>query len=168
MADELDTPEATRPAPRVTGAKLVPRWVRGNTNLFATLVAGVMLGLALFLIGWLAPVLAPMARGILATASAPVRPGVTGADVTAAYHSAFEKEPFVHVLPTGAWPQSKATVGSNAVHLQATLDERANRLVSIGALDNLTKGTAGGAVQSMNLALGIPEVTGLTAVGVAP
>jgi predicted PurR-regulated permease PerM len=73
MADELDTPEATRPAPRVTGAKLVPRWVRGNTNLFATLVAGVMLGLALFLIGWLAPVLAPMGLGLfLAALAAPL------------------------------------------------------------------------------------------------
>ena len=114
------------------------------------------------------PVLAPMPRGILATASAPLRTGVSAAEVESAYTEAFEKEPFVHVLPTGQWPQTKATLGSNAVHVQATVDARAGRLVAVGALDNLTKGTAGGAVQCMNLALGYAEGTGLTAIGVAP
>ncbi len=114
------------------------------------------------------PVLAPMPRGILATVSAPARPGVTGQDVEAAYTEAYEKEPFVHLLPTGQWPQTQSTIGSNAVHVQATLDERAGRVVAVGALDNLTKGTAGAAVQSMNLALGYAEDTGLTTIGVAP
>jgi N-acetyl-gamma-glutamyl-phosphate reductase len=59
-------------------------------------------------------------------------------------------------------------LGSNAVHLQVTVDESAGRLVAIGAVDNLTKGTAGAAVQCMNLALGLPEVTGLSTVGMAP
>jgi N-acetyl-gamma-glutamyl-phosphate reductase len=109
-----------------------------------------------------------MARGILATASAPAIPGVTPASVADAYTTAYEKEPFVRLLPAGSWPQTKATLGSNAVHLQVTLDERVNRLVAVAALDNLTKGTAGGAVQCMNLALGLPETAGLTTVGLAP
>ena len=74
----------------------------------------------------------------------------------------------MHLLPTGQWPQTKATLGSNAVHVQATVDQRAGRLVAVAALDNLTKGTAGGAVQCMNLALGFAEETGLSSVGVAP
>ncbi len=114
------------------------------------------------------PILAPMARGILATVSAPLREGVTAGDVREAYSKAYADEPFVHVLPDGTWPQTKAVLGSNAVHVQATVDPRASKLVAIGAMDNLAKGTAGGAVQSMNLALGIPEATGLTTVGVAP
>ena len=114
------------------------------------------------------PILAPMARGILATASARVCPGVTADDVRTAYSAAYEKEPFVHVLSEGAWPQTQATLGSNSVLVQATLDERVGRLVAVGALDNLTKGTAGGAVQSMNLAVGLDETTGLSTVGVAP
>ena len=74
----------------------------------------------------------------------------------------------MHLLPQGQWPQTKATLGSNAVHLQVTVDERAGRLVAVGAIDNLTKGTAGAAVQCMNLALGLPEATGLTTIGLAP
>jgi len=114
------------------------------------------------------PILAPMSRGILAVCSAPAVKGVTGDDVRAAYAKAYDDEPFVRVLPAGQWPQTKAVLGANMVHVQATLDERAGRVVAIGAIDNLAKGTAGGAVQSMNIALGLPETTGLTTVGVAP
>jgi N-acetyl-gamma-glutamyl-phosphate reductase len=114
------------------------------------------------------PVLAPMSRGILATVSAPLEQGVTAKDVEAAYTEAYEKEPFVHLLPAGQWPQTKATLGSNAVHVQSTVDPRAGRLVAVAALDNLTKGTAGAAVQCLNLALGYAEETGLSTIGVAP
>ena len=114
------------------------------------------------------PILAPMSRGILATVVAPLHEGVSEADVRDAYTSAYADEPFVHVLPTGVWPQTKSVLGANTVHLQATIDSRANKLVAIGAMDNLAKGTAGGAVQSMNIALGLSETTGLTTVGVAP
>jgi N-acetyl-gamma-glutamyl-phosphate reductase len=114
------------------------------------------------------PVLAPMSRGILTTATAPVVDDVTAADIEAAYVHAYEKEPFVHLLPPGTWPQTQSTLGSNAVHVQATLDPRTRRLVAVSALDNLTKGTAGAAVQCMNLAIGYEETTGLTNVGVAP
>jgi N-acetyl-gamma-glutamyl-phosphate reductase len=114
------------------------------------------------------PMLVPMSRGILATCSAPITPGTTGTDVREAYLKAYDAEPFVHVLPEGEWPRTKAVHGSNACSLQVALDEHAGRLVAVGAIDNLTKGTAGGAIQSMNIALGLDETLGLTSVGVAP
>jgi len=116
----------------------------------------------------LTPMLVPMARGILATCSAPLAPDVTATQVRETYLKAYDAEPFVHVLPEGEWPQTKAVHGSNACHLQVTVDPQAGRLVAVGAIDNLTKGTAGAAVQSMNLALGLDETLGLTAVGTAP
>lgn len=110
------------------------------------------------------PVLAPLPRGILATCSA----RYTGGDVRAAYAAAYADEPFVHLLPEGRWPTTAAVLGSNAVQLQVAVDVDQGRLVVVGAIDNLTKGTAGAAVQSMNIALGLPETTGLSTVGVAP
>ena len=114
------------------------------------------------------PVLVPMPRGILATCSAPLADGVGATDVRETYLKAYDAEPFVRLLPEGEWPQTKAVHGSNACHLQVAVDESAGRLVVIGAIDNLTKGTAGGAIQTMNLALGLDETLGLTTVGVAP
>ena len=114
------------------------------------------------------PLLVPMSRGILATCSAPLRGEITAEDAHAAYVAAYADEPFVHVLPPGQWPQTQSVTGSNAVHLQVTVDEAAGRLVAVGAVDNLAKGTAGAAVQCMNLALGLDEGLGLTTVGVAP
>jgi N-acetyl-gamma-glutamyl-phosphate reductase len=113
------------------------------------------------------PVLAPMPRGILTTASAPITPGTDTDAAVAAYRKAYDDEPFVHLLEDG-WPATAATLGSNAVHIRVTVDAAANRLVAVAALDNLTKGTAGAAVQSMNIALGLPETAGLSTVGVAP
>ncbi len=112
------------------------------------------------------PVLAPMPRGILATCTAPVT--VDLAEARAVYEKAYADEPFVHLLPEGVLPQTGAVLGSNAVALQVAVDKAAGLLVVIGAVDNLTKGTAGAAVQSMNLALGIEETAGLSTVGVAP
>jgi N-acetyl-gamma-glutamyl-phosphate reductase len=114
------------------------------------------------------PVLVPMPRGILATASATVHDGVTADDVRACYDKAYADEPFIHLLPEGLWPVTKSVTGSNSVHLQVTLDEAAGRMVAVGAVDNLAKGTGGAAVQCMNLALGFPEQTGLSTVGLAP
>ena len=114
------------------------------------------------------PTLAPMSRGILATATARLRPGVAAADVRAAWAAAYGHERFVHLLPEGQWPTTKAVLGSNHVQLQLAVDERAGRVIVCAALDNLTKGTAGGAVQSMNIALGLPEQAGLEQQGVAP
>ncbi len=112
------------------------------------------------------PVLVPMPRGILATCSAPST--ATPDEAYAVYEKAFADEPFVHLLPSGQWPQTKSVVGSNAVHVQVTVDEAAGRLVAVAAVDNLAKGTGGAAVQCMNLALGLPETTGLTTIGLAP
>lgn len=114
------------------------------------------------------PLLVPMPRGILATCTARLRPGVGEDDVRAAYEKAYADEPFVHLLPSGQWPQTKSVTGSNAVHLQVTVDADAGRLVAVGAVDNLAKGTAGAAVQCMNLALGLDETTGLSTIGLAP
>ncbi|GAB2855764.1 N-acetyl-gamma-glutamyl-phosphate reductase [Nocardioides pacificus] len=114
------------------------------------------------------PLLVPMPRGILATVSAPVRPGVTAESAYDVYAAAYADEPFVHVLPAGQWPQTKSVTGSNAIHLQVTVDESAGRLVAVGVVDNLAKGTGGAAVQCMNLALGLDETQGLTTVGMAP
>jgi N-acetyl-gamma-glutamyl-phosphate reductase len=114
------------------------------------------------------PTLAPMARGILATCSAKAKPGVTAESVRAAYEKAFADEPFVYLLPEGQWPATASVYGSNAVQVQVAYDEAAGRIIAISAIDNLTKGTAGGAVQSMNIALGLDETTGLSTIGVAP
>ncbi|MFR9730185.1 N-acetyl-gamma-glutamyl-phosphate reductase [Saccharopolyspora sp. MS10] len=114
------------------------------------------------------PVLAPMSRGILATCSAPLRGDLDTTTARQTYLEAYAAEPFVHVLPEGSWPQTSSTVGANTVHLQLAVDPDAHRLVVVGAEDNLTKGTAGGAVQCMNLALGLPETTGLPLAGIAP
>jgi len=114
------------------------------------------------------PVLVPMSRGILATVSAPARDGVTVDDVRAVYEKAYAEEPFVYLLPDGQWPTTAATLGANTALLQVAVDVDAKRVVVVLALDNLTKGTAGAAVQCLNLALGLPETTGLPTVGVAP
>ncbi|MDA0638824.1 N-acetyl-gamma-glutamyl-phosphate reductase [Nonomuraea sp. MCN248] len=114
------------------------------------------------------PTLAPMSRGILATCTAPAAPGLTGAALREAYEEALRAEPFVTLLPEGVWPATAMTYGANTAALQVTLDERAGRVLAVIAIDNLTKGTAGGAIQSANLALGLPEELGLPTNGVAP
>ncbi|MFZ2174650.1 MAG: N-acetyl-gamma-glutamyl-phosphate reductase [Rhodococcus sp. (in: high G+C Gram-positive bacteria)] len=112
------------------------------------------------------PVLAPMPRGILATCTAATT--ATEDEIRVVYEKAYADEPFVHVLPKGVLPQTGAVIGSNAVQIAVAVDVDAGQLIVVAAIDNLTKGTAGGAVQSMNLALGLPETAGLSTVGVAP
>ncbi|GAA4732686.1 N-acetyl-gamma-glutamyl-phosphate reductase [Isoptericola chiayiensis] len=116
------------------------------------------------------PTLVPMARGILATATARLAPGrsVDADAVRAVWEQAYADEPFVELLPAGQWPSTAATLGSNAALVQVALDEAAGRVVTVTAIDNLVKGTAGQAVQAMNLALGLPETAGLATEGVAP
>ena len=114
------------------------------------------------------PHLAPMNRGILATCYA--KPATGARPITqsllAALAKFYKKEPFVVVRPTS--PSTKATLGSNAAHITARFDERTGIAMAICAIDNLTKGAAGGAVQAANVALGIPETAGLSAVGMYP
>jgi N-acetyl-gamma-glutamyl-phosphate reductase len=114
------------------------------------------------------PTLVPMSRGILATCSAKLTAGTDTAAARAAYEKAYADEPFVHLLPEGQWPTTAAVLGANTVQLQLAVDPDAGRLVVVAAVDNLTKGTAGGALQCANIALGLPETTGLPVVGVAP
>jgi N-acetyl-gamma-glutamyl-phosphate reductase len=114
------------------------------------------------------PVLVPMSRGIIATASAPLAGDVTAEQARAAYDEAYADEPFVHLLAEGQWPQTQSVLGSNAVQVQVAVDEAAGRLVAVGVVDNLAKGTAGAAVQCLNLALGLDETLGLTTIGLAP
>jgi N-acetyl-gamma-glutamyl-phosphate reductase len=112
------------------------------------------------------PLLAPMARGILATATAPLtgRPE----DAAAAFATAYDGEPFVRVLPEGQWPATQMTLGSNSAVLQWAHDAHTGRIVVCCALDNLGKGAAGQAVQNANLMLGFEETAGLPVNGVAP
>ena len=114
------------------------------------------------------PHLAPMNRGILATCYArPVDSANTStASLLAVLSRAYAREPFVAVRP--ASPSTKATLGSNSVHLSARFDERTGYVVVLSAIDNLTKGAAGGAVQAANVALGLDETTGLSKVGMYP
>jgi N-acetyl-gamma-glutamyl-phosphate reductase len=114
------------------------------------------------------PLLAPMPRGIVATCTAVAEEGTTEDAVREALVAAYADEPFVHVLPAGAWPQTSSVAGSNGVHVQCAVDQHAGRVVVVSALDNLGKGAAGQAVQNANLVLGLPETRGLTAIGVAP
>ncbi|MCL2784666.1 MAG: N-acetyl-gamma-glutamyl-phosphate reductase [Propionibacteriaceae bacterium] len=114
------------------------------------------------------PLLVPMSRGILATCSAPLASAMTAAEAHKVYADFYGAEPFVHLLPPGHWPTTASVLGSNMTQIQVTVDHAASRLVAVAVIDNLTKGTAGGAIQSMNIALGINETTGLTKDGVAP
>jgi N-acetyl-gamma-glutamyl-phosphate reductase len=114
------------------------------------------------------PHLAPMSRGILATCYA--RPAAGSAPTTESlldvYRNRYVGEPFIVV--TEESPSTKATLGSNSVHVTARYDERTGFVIAIAALDNLAKGASGGAVQSANVALGLAETTGLSRVGLMP
>jgi len=114
------------------------------------------------------PMLAPMPRGILATCTARLAGNAASAALREALSVAYDREPFVCLLPDGRWPATAAVGGSNAAHLQVAADTRAGRAVAVAAIDNLGKGAAGQAVQNANLMLGLPETAGLTTYGVAP
>lgn len=114
------------------------------------------------------PVLVPMSRGILAVNTAKVSAGFNFEKLVAAYQAAYGDEQFVKVLPAGQLPNTSSVLGVNTAQLSLSFDESAQRVVIVSAIDNLVKGTAGAAIQSMNLALGLAEETGLAVDGVAP
>lgn len=114
------------------------------------------------------PVLVPMSRGILATSTAPIAPGATDAQIRDAWLGAYSDETFVQVLPEGRFPRTADVLGANTALMGIAIDRAANRVVVVTAVDNLAKGTAGAAIQSMNIALGLAEPTGLSVNGVAP
>ncbi|MCC2030430.1 N-acetyl-gamma-glutamyl-phosphate reductase [Microbacterium sp. YMB-B2] len=114
------------------------------------------------------PVLVPMARGILATSTAPIADGATDEQIRAAWQDAYGDETFVQLLPEGHFPRTADVLGANTALMGLAIDRAANRVTIVTAVDNLVKGTAGAAIQSMNLALGLPEGRALTVNGVAP
>lgn len=114
------------------------------------------------------PHLVPMNRGILATEYATLKKDVTGEEVKAIYDKYYADEKFVRVLGEGVCPETKWVEGSNYVDIGFKLDSRTNRIVMMGAIDNLVKGAAGQAVQNMNLLFGLPESEGLELVPMFP
>lgn len=113
------------------------------------------------------PHLVPMNRGILVTAYASLREGVTQAMIDEAYQKYYQKETFVRVLPGGKAPETRFVKGSNYVDVNAVIDKRTNRAVVMGAIDNVVKGAAGQAIQNMNLICGLEETAGLMGVPMA-
>jgi len=114
------------------------------------------------------PHLVPMSRGILATISAVLRPGVGQEWIDGALHAAYDAEPFVHVLPAGEFPRTKAVHGANSCQLSAVVDPRTGRVLITSVIDNLVKGAAGQALQNVNVMLGLEETAGLDVIGVHP
>jgi N-acetyl-gamma-glutamyl-phosphate reductase len=114
------------------------------------------------------PVIVPMSRGILATSTARIVPGTSARAIRDAWESAYADEHFVHLLPAGSFPRTGDVLGANTALIGIAIDEAAGRVVTVTALDNLVKGTAGAAIQSANIAIGIPETAGLPVDGVAP
>lgn len=114
------------------------------------------------------PVLVPMSRGILATSTAPIVGDVSDAEIRAAWEDAYGDETFVQLLPEGHFPRTADVLGANTALIGLAIDRAANRVTVVTAVDNLVKGTAGAAIQSMNLALGLPESRALSVNGVAP
>ena len=114
------------------------------------------------------PHLVPMNRGILVTAYADLKEGVTEEQVRVAYHSCYEGEPFIRLLNPGVYPETKWVEGSNYVDLGIQVDPRTNRVIMMGAIDNLVKGAAGQAVQNMNLLFGLDETEGLELIPMVP
>ena len=114
------------------------------------------------------PHLVPMNRGILATEYATLKKDVTGEEVKAIYDKYYADEKFVRVLGEGVCPETKWVEGSNYVDIGFKLDPRTNRIVMMGAIDNLVTGAAGQAVQNMNLLFGLPESEGLELVPMFP
>ncbi|WP_366180023.1 N-acetyl-gamma-glutamyl-phosphate reductase [Actinomyces timonensis] len=123
------------------------------------------------------PVLVPMSRGILATVIAPLTALALGADDPQArlrgtwidaYGSGGDGEALIRVLPEGVWPTTGSVLGSGLAYVQVAVDVAAGVATMMCAIDNLGKGTASAAIQSLNLALGLPETTGVIMQGVAP
>jgi len=107
------------------------------------------------------PHLVPMNRGILSTIYAKLRPGVKAAGLRSILEEKYGQETFVKILPEGIMPHTKWVYGSNMVHINVVADDESKRVILLSALDNLTKGASGQAVQNMNLMLGFKEDTSL-------
>lgn len=116
----------------------------------------------------LSPVLVPMSRGICAVTTVPLESGATQQDMDDVLADVYGTEPFIRIYPAGQTPATSDVVGSNTVGVAAVVDKHSSRVTVVTVMDNLVKGTAGAAIQSLNIALGYPETTGLSGDGVAP
>lgn len=114
------------------------------------------------------PHLAPLSRGIYATIYADLKEDANTDSMLQLYKDFYQDSYFVKVMEAGSYPQLKAVQGSNYCHIGAVVDERCGRVVVTSAIDNLVKGASGQAIQNMNVALGLPEETGLTMLGLYP
>lgn len=114
------------------------------------------------------PHLVPMNRGILVTAYASLKKGVSEEQVRAAYEKYYKEETFIRLLEKDAVPETRWVEGSNYTDINFKVDPRTGRVIMMGAIDNLVKGAAGQAVQNMNLMFGLPEETGLLQVPMFP
>jgi N-acetyl-gamma-glutamyl-phosphate reductase len=106
-----------------------------------------------------------MFRGILAVNTAKAKPGTTLDSLRETYQDAYGDEAFIHLLPEGEFPNTGTLSGSNNASIGLSFDEHSGRVVIVSAIDNLVKGTAGAAIQSLNLALGFDERLGLEGIG---
>ena len=114
------------------------------------------------------PHLVPMNRGILVTAYASLTKKVSYEEVKAVYDKYYRDEYFVRVLEKDVVPQTRWVEGSNFADVNFKIDTRTNRVVMMGAIDNMVKGAAGQAIQNMNLMFGLPENTGLKQIPIFP
>lgn len=114
------------------------------------------------------PVLTPLTRGILAVVSVRPGPRFSLEMLRDVYRDAYHDETYMQLMEPGQLPQTKAVLGSNSAQVSIDFDENSGRVLLMCAIDNLVKGTAGAAIQSMNIALGLTEQTGLQVNGVAP
>jgi len=113
-------------------------------------------------------VLVPMSRGILAVNTAKPASRFSLEYLREVYQNAYSDESFVQLLPEGQLPRTANVLGTNNAQISLAFDEHAQKVIVVSAIDNLVKGTAGAAIQCMNIALGLTEQVGLSTIGVAP
>ena len=162
----IDAKSGTSGAGR--GAKLPNLYCEVNENIKAYGVATLGYASGEKVVLNFTPHLVPMNRGILATEYATLKKKVTYEEVKAVYDQYYAKEKFVRVLDRDVCPETKWVEGSNYVDIGFKIDPRTNRIIMMGAIDNLVKGAAGQAVQNMNLLFGLPEDEGLELVPMFP
>jgi len=109
-----------------------------------------------------------MTRGILTTLYARMKKPLPSPDWVKQFEGFYRDEPFVHILPSGQWPNTRNVRGSNACHIGVVADPRTEQVIIVTAIDNLVKGAAGQAIQNMNLMMGFDETLGLEDPGLFP
>jgi len=114
------------------------------------------------------PHLIPMNRGILTTSYLSLLPGVKEEDIQKAYETAYSKEQFIRLKRSGTLPETRFVKGSNFFDISYVVDQRLNRIIVVGAIDNIMKGAASQAIQNMNIVFDLPEESGLNLISSIP